>query len=64
VGTHSGNSQYAFTSMEAAVENGVRLLVEIEPRFKYRFKKQFTVNKLLMIIVLIILIFITFKNFT
>ena len=64
IGTHNGKSEYSFTSFESAVENSMRLLTnELEPEFKYRFRKQFTVNKLIGIILLGVVMFMIARLF-
>ena len=56
VGTQNGNSGYAFTSMETAVDNAIHLLHQIEPRSKKIVKKKgfLTLNQLLISIFAII----------
>jgi len=69
VGSHNGNSEYSFTSLEAAVSNGISLAHIIDPDCKKRFKlkKLFKLKDLFLIIMIcissIILIFILKRLF-
>ena len=57
VGTQNGNSIYAFTSMESAITNALFLLHELEPEtYKYPILESFTINKLLLNIIISIII--------
>jgi hypothetical protein len=62
VGTHNGNSKYAFTSMESAVSNGITFINDIIPETKslYYIDSIITVNSVILIGIstLIVLVFI------
>ena len=63
IGTHSGFSDYSFTSMESAMQNAVHLLHEILPetRKDIRIYEPFTVKKMLWIVVIVIVIMVVCK---
>jgi hypothetical protein len=58
IGTHNGNSEYSFTSMESAISNAITLLHEIEPQTKkdIKFHQIFTFKNFILIIIIVILI--------
>jgi len=62
VGTHNGNSKYAFTSMESAVSNGITFINDIIPETKslYYVDSIITLNNVILIGIstLIVLVFI------
>jgi hypothetical protein len=62
-GTHNGNSNYHFTSMESAVTNAVFLSNKLEPKLDIKIKKinQITLYIYILLIILILLIFILYK---
>ena len=63
IGTHNGNSHYAFTSMESAMQNAIYLLHELEPDTinKVKLNKPITTKWPIVIIILIIIIIIIYK---
>lgn len=63
VGTHNGNSHYAFTSMESAMQNAIYLLHELEPDTinKVKLNKPITTKWPIVIIILLIIIIIIYK---
>jgi hypothetical protein len=56
VGTHNGNSDYNFTSMESAISNSLSLIHKLEPGFKKTFRKQniITLTEFLATILIVI----------
>jgi hypothetical protein len=63
VGTHNGNSKYAFTSMEAAIENSAALLHLLIPQSKERYPilQPVSLEFVIDIIIVLVLFFILYK---
>jgi hypothetical protein len=64
LGCHNGKSIIAFTSIEGAVTNALKLAHVLEPKSKkkYKIKGPFTLTKLLWIILIIIIILAVIYN--
>ena len=62
IGTHSGKSSYNFTSMEAAVENGIWLAKELEPGFKVESAPIITVRTVILPFFILLILFLIYKN--
>lgn len=60
VGTHNGHSNYSFTSMESAMQNAVYLFNQLN-KDKIKLNNIFTVNYLILIVVILIIIFVLMK---
>ena len=62
-GPHNGYSDYAFTSLESAVTNAIKLLYTIEPKAKSKFTLKYSsslrqiIIKILIIIIAIVLLY-------
>lgn len=67
VGTHNGNSNYNFTSMESAVENAIHFYNELYPNDIIEIKNRITISsvvkKILFIIVVIVAICVLYSLF-
>lgn len=61
-GIHNGNSNYSFTAMESAIENGIALVHELEPASKniVKIHKPMTVKNIILIILIIIFLIISY----
>lgn len=61
-GTHTGASNYSFTSMESAVTNAVNLVNKLEPQIKIEIKKGWTIYDILKLVILLLLVLIIYIN--
>ena len=62
VGTHNGNSEYIFTSMEAAVGNALSFVNDIIPQTKhlYKYDSIVTLNKMVGLLCVIMIIMVLY----
>ena len=63
IGTHSGLSNYNFTSMESAMENAVMLLSRIEPSIEIPKHRIITVKMIIAIVAVIIIYIYIYKYY-
>jgi hypothetical protein len=61
-GTHNGKSDYAFTSLESAVTNGMELTKKLEPKINLIIKKPITILSLLLKIIIILIGYLFYIN--
>ena len=62
-GTHNGNSNYHFTSIESAVSNAKSLAINLEPTMKNKeIKKTYEISSILYMLLVIIVFYIILIN--
>jgi hypothetical protein len=64
VGTHTGNHEYKFTSLESAVSNGISLSHKLYPELerKYSLERSITIRDIIISLIFIIIIYIVIKK--
>lgn len=65
VGTHNGNSEYALTTLESAVDNAIFLAHQLHPPTQqlYPLQKLWTVRRILRIVLMVLLFVVLFVVF-
>lgn len=60
VGTHNGESSYAFTSLESAITNAIVLYNKLEKDRQFSLSYPFTLRKLIFIVIIILIILVVY----